>query len=283
MRYRGFGALLMMIAFVSTAFAGDKLSVDDLVSKHLDAVFTERNTIRLGRGASGVAIRDVLLGGTGHREGKASFVSKDNAFQLVLDFNSSEYLGEQYTWDGAHSRSSANGVDKYSALAQFVQQHEELMRDGLFGGTLNAGWALSTLKTHNPKLHYDGLKKFNGKMLHQVTYIPKKSDNDLTVRLYFDPETFRHVASTYEFAGQLLSLSQNIPKVMTTPGQNMPDTQKVVEHVEENFSDFKPEGGLTLPHHWQLRYMQEHGSSMSIRFEINFAKIETGGTPAGSQ
>ena len=63
----------------------------------------------------------------------------------------------------------------------------------------------------------------------------------------------------------------------------MPSSEKIVERVEESFSDFKPEGGLTLPHHWQLRYMQEHGASMSIRFEMDFAKIETGSTAAAGQ
>src|SRR6266567_3916894 len=200
MKYRVLGSILVTLAFISTAFAGDKVTVEDLVSKHVDSVVTAKmDKTPLGRAGSGAAVRDILLGGAGHREGKATFVSKDNSFQLVLDFNSAEYQGEQYTWDGSHSRVSANGVDKFSALAQFVQMHDVVLRDGLLGGTLNNGWAMFTLKDHNPKLHYDGLKKFNGKQAHQITYTPKKSDNDMTIRLYFEPETFRHIGSTYEY------------------------------------------------------------------------------------
>jgi len=146
------------------------------------------------------------------------------------------------------------------------------LRDGLLGGVLNNGWAMFTTSTHNPKLHYDGLKKFNGKQAHQVTYNPKKGDNDMTIRLYFEPETFRHIGSTYEYESQVTAMAGN-----------MPGSEKILEHVEENFSDFKPEGGLTLPHHWQLRYMQEHGASLSVKFEMAFDKIQTGSSAATGQ
>jgi hypothetical protein len=270
MKFRALSALIAMLAFISTAFAGDKITVEDLVSKHIDSIVTSKmDKTPLGRAGSGVAIRDVLLGGAGHREGKVSFVSKDSAFQLILDFNSAEYQGETYTWDGNNTRIGASGVDKFSALAQFIQMHDQIMREGLLGGTLNNGWALFTLSKHNPKLHYDGLKKFNGKPAHQVTYKPKKDDPDMTIRLFFEPDTFRHIGTSYEYESQVAAMAHN-----------MPGSEKVLEHVEESFSDFKPEGGLTLPHHWQLRYMQEHGASLSIRFEMNFSKIETGSVAA---
>jgi hypothetical protein len=272
MRFRVLGALFALLFSVSFAFAGDKVSVEELVSKHVDSIITSKmDKPALGRASSGVAVRDILLGGAGHREGKASFVSKDNSFQLILDFNSAEYQGEQYTWDGSNTRVGASGVDKFSALAQFVRMHDVILRDGLFGGVLNNGWALMNLAAHNSKLHYDGMKKFNGKPAHQVTYTSKRVDNDMTIRLYFEPETFRHIGSTYEYESQ-----------MTAMAGNMPSSEKLIERVEESFSDFKPEGGLTLPHHWQLRYLQEHGASLSIRFEMSFAQIATGSQAAGA-
>jgi hypothetical protein len=271
MRNRPFLAILALFAMLSTAYAGDKLTTEELISKNIDSIITAKiDKPPLGRAGSGAAIRDVLLGGTGHREGKATFVSKADDFQLILDFNSAEYQGEQYTWSGGHSRVSASGIDKFSAMAQFVQTHEVILRDGLLGGTLNNGWALMTTTAHNPKMHYDGLKKHDGRQLHQLTYNPKKGDNDMTIRLYFEPDTFRHVATTYEFEGQVAAMAGH-----------MPDAEKIVERIEETFSDFKAEGGLTLPHHWQLRYLQEHGNSMSIRFEMQFPQIQTGSTVAG--
>ena len=92
-----------------------------------------------------------------------------------------------------------------------------------------------------------------------------------TIRLYFEPETFRHIGSTYEYESQVTAMAGN-----------MPGSEKIIERVEENFSDFKQEGGLTLPHHWQLRYMQEHGASLSIRFEMNFPQVATGSAAAAA-
>jgi len=272
MRLRLLGAVAALLSLASFAFAGDKVSVEELVSKHIDSVVTSKmDKTPLGRAGTGVAVRDILLGGTGHRQGQAKFVSKDNTFQLVLDFNSAEYQGEQYTWDGSKTRVGASGVDKFSAMAQFVQMHDVIMRDGLLGGVLNNGWALMDLGKHKSKLHYDGLKKFEGKPAHQVTYTSKGVDNDMTIRLYFEPETFRHIGSVYEYESQMAAMSGN-----------MPGSEKLLERVEENFSDFKQEGGLTLPHHWQLRYMQEHGASLSIRFEMSFPQIATGSVAAAS-
>lgn len=272
-KYSAAVVVVILFCFTTCAFSGDKLTLEQLLSKHVDSIVTGKiKTAPLGRAGTGSAVRDVLLGGAGHREGKATFVSKQNTFQLVLDFNSAEYQGEQYTWDGTQARVAANGIDKFSAMAQFVQAHDMVLREGLFGGTLNNGWAMMTAALHNPKLHYDGLKKFNGRQLHQITYTPKKNDNNMTIRLYFEPDTFRHVASTYEYESQVVAMAGN-----------MPGSEKIVERVEENFSDFREEGGLTLPHHWQLRYNQEHGASMSIRFEMDFPKVETGSTTATGQ
>ena len=272
MKNRALASMLAIVALAATAFAGDKLSAEELISKHIDSVITAKMANPpLGRAGSGVAVRDVLLGGTGHREGKATFVSKADDFQLVLDFTSADYQGEQITWSGGKARVSASGIDKFSAMAQFVQTHEMILRDGLLGGTLNNGWALMTTNVHNPKIHYDGLKKHGGRMLHQITYTPRKGDNDMTIRIYLEPDTFRHVVTTYEFEGQVAAMAGN-----------MPDAQKIVERIEETFSDFKQEGGLTLPHHWQLRYEQEHGNTMSIRFEMQFPTVQTGSIVASA-
>ena len=62
---------------------------------------------------------------------------------------------------------------------------------------MNTGWPLLDLKGRRPKLKYKGLKKFREKKLHQLEYKPQGGVG-YRIALFFEPETYRHVASSYQ-------------------------------------------------------------------------------------
>jgi len=92
-------------------------------------------------------------------------------------------------------------------------------------------------------LKYEGMKKVEGQQLYVVRYEPK-NDSGSKTKLYFDAETFRHVRTEYE--------QRQVQQMMTQPGVTQQQGDSITKLIEE-FSDFKPETGLTLPHTYKLQ------------------------------
>jgi hypothetical protein len=78
-----------------------------------------------------------------------------------------------------------------SSFGEFVHSQDQIVREGLLGGSLSTAWALLNLDHNQPKLTYEGLKKVDGRQFHDLRYRCKRND-DMNIYLYFDPETYRH-------------------------------------------------------------------------------------------
>jgi hypothetical protein len=132
----------------------------------------------------------------------------------------------------------------YSELGQFVNSQNEILTSGLWGGTLSTGWALFDLPGRHAGLQYMGRKKIDGRELQQFRFLPSKR-SDLEIRLYFDPETARHVMTTYE-----LTISPQIAATeLETAGQ-----KSTSYRLEERFTNFKQYDGLWLPSQWTIQF-----------------------------
>ena len=94
-------------------------------------------------------------------------------------------------------------------------------------------------------MSYDGLKTLEGRELHRLRYRAKKGQDALDIFLYFDPDTFRHVASVYK-----ASQAQQLGTTMES-SSSQPDTYL---QMQETFGDFKSVKGLALPTSWTIRY-----------------------------
>jgi hypothetical protein len=243
---------LVLLLLLASCFAGaqSKLSPDELIAKHLGSIGTaETRAKEKAIAVFGVSMFDGLTTADdhfGHFEGSAKLVSQGELFQYLSDFNSPLYDGELIAWNGKESKIATRGQNRVSYLATFFNRHPYFIRDGLFGGTLNKGWALENTSSHNPKIRFDGLKKYNGRQLLQLTYDPFKSEGALYAKIYFEPDTFRHVATVY--------LMDEIPR------------------VEERFSEFKTVNGLTIPQKWDI-YLTDVDSAAILRWKIQLSEI----------
>jgi hypothetical protein len=87
------------------------------------------------------------------------------------------------------------------------------------------------------------MKKIDGRQLHVVRY-DAKNDSGLKTKLYFEAETFRHVRTEYE--------QRQVQQMVNQPGVTQQQGDSITKLIEE-FSDFKIETGLTLPHTYKLQ------------------------------
>jgi hypothetical protein len=263
------------------AFSADGLDAAALAAKHLESLGTAEVRSSKSRVVEGTAVYKVLVGGTGQVPGKSVFASEGAKSRILLKVNADKYHGEQFISTGAKTDVAGTYADKTrSEFGEFLRSQDAPLREGLLGGVLNTAWPLLDLGSRKASLSYDGLKSVDGRKLHAVRYKPRKP-TDLSIVLYFDPETFRHVITVYTATrtSGLGSLGlEPVPgSVLSTGASETQSARRNEAHyrIEERFSDFQSVDGLTLPSVYDLRFTEElqNGFSKSVEWEVHTVNV----------
>ena len=289
-----------VVAFLLTAVyvPARKMKADQLVALHLKSI--GENLVWKNRVAQGLGTMDIRVGGQGKLGGPAMLLAEGDKIRTSFNFGHTQYPQETlirngdkvdvaYISPGIRSQLGTALWDNFPRLAQ----------EGLYGGVLSTDWALLDLRKKRAKVRYRGLKKFEGKELHELEYQPKKGV-DYRIRLYFEPETFRHVASSYRLTvpggmGRgLVDIAGDGrtgggggaggaaapggggfsgPQYNTRPGPaDGPSNQNRINLVE-TFSDFKQVDGLTLPHLYRITLNVDAQSGFVGHWEIKIDRM----------
>ena len=260
--------LLTMAALVLPAGtpAAEKPKPQDVVQRHLEAVSPDAGRFgpRVVRGPCRMSARQV---GAGSLAGRYVLSATPPGSRLFLDFGTNDYGSEVFAFDGqaVDVGLSKKQSGRRSALATFIAANEVIVREGLLGGALNGSWALAALGERGAKVSYDGIKKLDDVELHRLKYRAKQNQGDLQVALYFEPETFRHVATVYTH-----SRTQDM---VSDPTQSSKQSD-VYYRLDERFSDFKSASGLVLPSKWTIRYEASSNSTVEWKYELAVEEVE---------
>ena len=115
-----------------------------------------------------------------------------------------------------------------------------------------------------PILEYSGLKTVNNRTLHELKYLAR-GGSDLQVSLFFGQANFRHVRTEYE----LVIAAPTGDRAYT----NIEEREIRYKMVEE-FSDFKIEEGLTLPHTYKIKLLVDSkGGTFLADWEITLTQF----------
>jgi hypothetical protein len=244
---RTLAVVVAVAAMLSVSAAKDEIHVADLVKQNLNSIGTEQARAAVkNRAVEGTLQFRVLSGGAGTEDGKEVLLSEGDKLVSLLKLPNPTYHGERFVSDGKKTVIAMLKPGVYSNIGQFVLAHNEILTEGLWGGTLSTGWPLANLDEHHAKLKYQGLKQVGGRELHRVDYTPKHSD--LEIQLYFEPDTFRHVLTVYELTIKpQLGLTER-----ETAGQ-----EETRYRLEERFAVFKSTDNLTLPGKWTVQFTSE--------------------------
>lgn len=264
-------ALLFSFTLFSTirAQAADKLKPEEVISKHLAAIGAEDARAGLKTMIAIGTVDATFRGrGTSKATGSSLFASDGDKNLISLLFNSPEYPYERIGFNGERVTGAEIRPGTRTPLINFLLGYDSIIRQGLLGGTLSTAWPLLHLTEKQAKVEYGGLKKVEGKQLHELRYLPRKG-GDIRISLFFDAETFQHVRTEYRktIAGQMGSGPNNSANSSTETRYKM---------VEE-FGDFRQEGKLTLPHDYKLSLLIEAPSNvMSLEWAMKLTKFTFG-------
>jgi hypothetical protein len=259
--WRQLALALLLAGFFHWAHAVEG-KPEEIVAKHLDSIGgAEARAAAKSRVVQGALRFKILVGGGGEVVGSWGRVSEQRKSSFVMRFGKGDWRGEQFIFDGDKtSFAAATSSHLRSNFAQFVNGHDFIVKEGLLGGVLSTAWALQNLVPGKVKLESLGLKKVGGHEVQGLEYLSRDA-SDMTVKLYFDPETYRHVMTVYSVVTIPRGVSDGIT---TSAGQ-----QEIRYTIEERFSDFRTENGITLPRHYDLQYTQELQSGSTHVYDWN--------------
>ena len=258
--------ILLVVSLVNARPVDEKIKIEDLIAKHLEAIGTA-DARKAGRSriAGGDSTMNVKTGGRGSASGVALIASQDGKVLLKAEYaNAATYPFERFGFDGRKFYALQYAPGARSPLAQFLMSHDTIFSEGLIGGSLSSSWPLLNLLDRDPKLQYGGTEKIKGRQAHKVKYMPRKG-TDLKITLFFDAETFQHVRTDYE---------RVMPAPMgATPGASASQRESRYKLVEE-FSDFRPEGGLNLPHTYNIQFsVFQLNNPLAFDWTMNLSKF----------
>ncbi len=261
------GWLLALVVFSGLCSSGfpakePKLTAEEIVAKHLAAIGSpEARAAVRSRAVTGDTKAIFRLGAQGTIEGKGLILSEGRKLRLDFKFNVVDYPGEQIVYDGEKVNVGQIRPGVRSQLSAFLYTYDICAKEGFLGGALSTAWPLLDLSSHPARLDYTGIKKIEGRQLHEIKYKAKKGSADLAIALYFDPETFRHIRTQY----RLVRPSQMVSNPSESAG--MRDT---IFTLWETFDNFKEVEGLTLPQFLKLDFTIE-GQAQTVMSEWDFA------------
>lgn len=230
----------------------NKLAPAEVVARHLESIGSAEARARVhSMMIKGNCLLTVRLGGKGQVDGQAIMASQGSSNLINMTFDSPAYPGDSLKFDGKKFTASQFKPGSRTNLAQFFVNNEVIVKEGLVGGTLSASWPLLDLQEKNPKLEYAGLKNIGGKQLHALKYTPRKG-SDLKITLFFDAETFQHVRTEYQQTVYSTEQRRIGGGGGTMPGASAQRSANARIEAYEEFSDFKPESGLNLPHTYKF-------------------------------
>lgn len=255
------------IVFSSISLWAADMKPEELVARHLDAIGNAQTRTGLkSRVVQGLGLYKILVGGSGSIPAKFVFASEGQKSDFLLKVNANGFMGEQFICDGSRTSVAGTYLDKSrSEFGTFILSEDIILRENLLGGVLSSGWPLLDLEAKKAKVHFEGIKKIDGKELLTLRYQPKKT-TDLLIFLYFDPQTYQHVETIYKME----------PSNTLEGGESaMAGRSTRRFRIEEHFSDFKTADGLTLPHVYDLRFTleAESGFAKSIEWEMTNLNI----------
>jgi len=265
---RNVGCLVFLSLFSVSAFSQKaedksypKLTADEIVSRHLasigkpEAIAAVKSRIMTGTGTFASKIQPGKVGGP------AQFASDGDMVLLAMVFNANNYPYERFAFDGKDLTTAALPGGGLSPLGTFLKSNKLVVKRGLFGGVLREAWPL--LKADKDvKLESAGIAKFGDRSLYKLKY-STSGIGEMSVTLYFDPETFRHVRTEYFYrTGQVTSPNPN----RVQPEGTVPSSYTVTEE----FSDFAKVDDLVLPLTYVVEYESDAGKALI--WTINFTQ-----------
>ncbi len=234
-------AVLALALATPASSIAEKIKTEEIAARHLESIgpAKARTSARVIAGTSQVIFRTPP---PGQAIGRAVLASDGLKSLIGMSFPSPVYPREELGFNGNSFVAAFVTPGVRSVLGNFLMTHDLIFKQGLMGGALSTSWPLLDLASRGAQLEYVGTRKLADQTLHELRYFPR-GGSDLKIRLFFEQETLRHVRTDYE---------RVIPAPTGPRTYGNVQERETRYHMVEEFSLFKRESDLTLPHIYKI-------------------------------
>ncbi len=258
--------MALMCACAMPGKTQEKMDLKTLLARHAQSLKKADAPALQSFRATGSVVMNVLVGGSGTLAGTMELLSEGDHRRFAMNFGHVSYDHELVITDGNKISVDQVNTARRSDLGNFLLTQDQIFKEGIFGGTLAAGWPLADGAEGKIKLKYEGLKKVDGRDLHAVSCKTRRKGGDVNLTLFFDPTSFNHVKTVY-----VVTQSAGIGE----GGETASARQHVTRlRLEEDFSDFSSVGGYQVPATWKIRYATESEQSRVWEWLIKITDVK---------
>jgi len=243
------GLLLAVVSSGPTCLAQEtkKLTPDEVIASHLDSIASaEGRSAFKSLVAQGTVEVTIRVGGSGSGKGGAVMASQGPMSLMGFIFGQ-EASNDKIAFNGQKLTLGELRPGLRSPFSDFVLKNDVLFREGLLGGTLSTAWPFLNVSGNKGKLRSLGTKNVKDRKAYVLGYEPRNSNN-LDIKLYFDTETFQHLRTEYQ--------QEFVAPTVTNPDKAARQKGTRFKLTEE-FSDFRREVSVTLPHTYKVQFTIE--------------------------
>lgn len=221
-----------------------KLTADEVIASHLESIGSaEARSAFKSVVAQGTVVGAIRVGGGGQGKGGAVMASQGSMSLVGFIFGAHDLMNEKMAFNGQKLTLGELNPGERTRFGGFLLTHDVLFREGLLGGTLSTAWPFLDMNDRKPKLRFLGTKNVNDRKAYVLGYEPRDGSN-LDIKMYFDAQTFQHVRTEYQQEFQAPTVTD--PKLAAIQrGTRL--------KLLEEFSDFRKESNLTLPHTYKVQ------------------------------
>ncbi|PYT00418.1 MAG: hypothetical protein DMF63_07570 [Acidobacteria bacterium] len=258
--FSGATTLLILFLFIAIATPAQDLTAEQIIAKHVESIGPKDKLDAVKNQLIFCDATFTFKGAVVTLNGKALVLSEGQKNLFGMNFNSNDYPVDRFGFDGKDVKVGRPTTgSSHSLIGDFLYNNRSILKEGIFGGTLSASWPLLASE-RKAKISVEGKKTMDGKNLIGLSYVPK-SAADVTIKLYFDETTFRHVRTEYTVVR---------PASIGTGGVDSSARQSSTTYrVYEDFSDFTKMGALTLPKNYKITYIRSGSDPVTIRQHLN--------------
>jgi len=243
---------LFTIGLTFVTVNAQKMTAEEVIAKHLDSIGSQKLRALIKNQFVLADLEVKVKGSAVPMSGKAVILSEGDKSLWGMNLNSNDYPQDRFGFDAKDTKVGFSRPGVRSVLGGFILSYKELLKEGLLGGSLLSSWALLNTDARKAKISYDGTKKIDDKETHVLSYTPK-SGSDLSIKMYFDAKTFRHVRTEYI---RIISAAQG--RTIDSSAAQSSDYYRLTE----NFSDFQTSSTITIPKTYKIFYSYTNNSAV---------------------
>lgn len=283
--FRNIILVLMFLLSSGSVVIAQSISAQEIVAKHLNSIGPESERKALKNLILRASVRLSVHGSNAFvADGNAVLASELNKMIFRLAIQPPATTHESVLFDGTEIRVGRPEL-KYIRpdFEQFISEFQPMATQGLLGGVLFTGWCLNDLDERDGKIEFGGTDTIDGRKVYVLRYKPKVADS-VKIKFYFDAETFVHKRSEIRLtAPRIRNTLAGGPPPPNLDGRSTsggfpvrgdiagPTTDTIT--FVEDFTNFKQEGKLILPHKYTMRIKAQNVINRDSEYVIDVKEV----------